>query len=90
MLTEVEIIMTRFRKFQLMTPLAVSRQATCVMLRHVCLSTFWSYPATLLETEIKSERIHNLIELISRQLNIQALAWIPLSQLYAENQEQRA
>lgn len=40
------------------------------------LSTFYSSPETLWETETKSSRLVNLAEEISRQPSIQAILWL--------------
>lgn len=55
------------------------------------LSTFFSWPETLQETEIKGSRLIYLVEEISRQPDVEAVAWVLLGdyiQVYIENQEQ--
>lgn len=56
---------------------------------NVC--TFCPRPKTLGKTKIKRGRLTNLVEEISTQLNLQAVAWVKLadfSQVYDKNQEQ--
>lgn len=56
-------------------------------------STFCSYPETLPKTKIKNSRLINLVEEMSKQPNIQVMAWYLLAavnHIYSECQEQTA
>lgn len=69
---------TRPRTFQLgtSTPLVENLESVAENLLPFC-----SCPQILQEIEIKVSRVFNLMEKISRQSNIQAVAWILLGAL---------